>query len=128
MERPVETSEIIKQLRKQAGLTQKQLAEKAGLSIASIQGYEQGKYTPKIETLSKIAKALDVSVESLFGGITIGFMTEYDLEKLDYYGLLGDENLRKINELFKLLNYKGQDKAIEQVEMLTQIPKYQRKY
>ena len=128
MERPVETSEIIKSLRKQAGLTQKQLAERAGLSIASIQGYEQKKYTPKIETLSKIAKALNVSVESLFGGISIGPATEYDMEKLDYYGLLSDENTQKINELFKLLNYKGQDKAIEQVEMLTQIPKYQRKY
>ncbi|MFR0073047.1 MAG: helix-turn-helix domain-containing protein [Blautia caecimuris] len=47
-------SERIKDMRKEKGLTQKELAKKTGLSIASIQGYEQGKYKPKIEQLEKI--------------------------------------------------------------------------
>ncbi len=59
------TSNCIKAARKKAGLTQQQLAKKAGLSIASIQGYEQDKYKPKIETLRRIASALDVGLENL---------------------------------------------------------------
>lgn len=55
----------IKELRKDKGFSQKQLANTSGLSVASIQGYEQGKYKPKKETLTKIAKALNVSVADL---------------------------------------------------------------
>ena len=39
----MDISERIKLARKKNGLTQKDLAKKTGLSIASIQGYEQGK-------------------------------------------------------------------------------------
>ena len=46
--------EKIRAVRKEKGLSQKDLAEKTGLSIATIQGYEQGKYKPKIENIQKI--------------------------------------------------------------------------
>jgi transcriptional regulator with XRE-family HTH domain len=42
------------------GLTQQQLADVVGVTRASICRYESGKRTPKIDTLQKIAKALDV--------------------------------------------------------------------
>lgn len=58
-------SDNIKKIRKEKNMTQKQLAEKAGLSIATIQGYEQGKYKPKTEQLKRLAKVLDVSVSDL---------------------------------------------------------------
>lgn len=61
----INLSERIKKLRKEQGLTQKELAKKTGLSIASIQGYEQGKYTPKIEQLEKLAFALNASLYDL---------------------------------------------------------------
>ena len=61
----MEISDNIKKYRKDKKMTQKQLAEKSGLSIASIQGYEQNKYKPKAEQLKKLAKALDVSVSDL---------------------------------------------------------------
>ena len=38
---------------------------------------------------------------------------------------LGETKSDKINKLFNSLNEKGQDKALEQVEMLTKIPEYQ---
>lgn len=38
------TAECIKYFRQKENITQKQLAEKTGLSIASIQGYEQNSY------------------------------------------------------------------------------------
>lgn len=55
----------IQSSRKKKGLTQKELAQKAGLSIASIQGYEQERYVPKYENLQKIADVLEVPIEEL---------------------------------------------------------------
>lgn len=64
-------AENIKTLRKNAGMTQKQLAKKSGLSIAAIQGYEQGKYEPKIETVDRIALALGVRIIDILEHFTL---------------------------------------------------------
>lgn len=61
----MDISETIRVFRKREGITQKKLADLTGLSIATIQGYEQGKYRPKIEALQKIASALNVSITDL---------------------------------------------------------------
>lgn len=60
-------AEKIKNQRKAAGLTQKQLAEKVGLSEPAIRMYELGKREPNAAVLAKIGKALDVAPESLRG-------------------------------------------------------------
>lgn len=57
--------ENIKKLRKENGLTQKQLGEKCGMADSAIRRYELGKANPKIETLLKIATALNVSIIDL---------------------------------------------------------------
>lgn len=56
----MEFSKKIKFLRKKAGLTQKDLASKLGVSIASLQNYEYGKTIPSAGTLSKLSKNLDL--------------------------------------------------------------------
>lgn len=56
----------IQKLRKNAGLTQEELAEKVGVSRAYIGYIEQGRNTPSLEIVDKIAKVLKVSVSSLF--------------------------------------------------------------
>jgi len=53
--------ERLKTIRLAKGLTQKQLADKCGINDANLRKYENGKQNPKIETLKKIAKALDIS-------------------------------------------------------------------
>lgn len=58
-------SENIKKYRRLAGITQKELAEKSGLSIGTIQGYEQGKYTPKIENAEKISEILNCDITDI---------------------------------------------------------------
>lgn len=57
--------EKIKKLRQLRGLTQKELAKRAGLSELSIVLYEKGNRRPRVDVIAKIAKALDVSVEYL---------------------------------------------------------------
>lgn len=57
----------IRDLRKQKGFTQQQLADIVGVSNVSLSNYERGVQTPDIETLSRLADALGVSVDTLIG-------------------------------------------------------------
>jgi len=56
----------LKKYRKSAKMTQEDLAEKVNLSRAYIGYIEQGRNTPSLETLEKIAKALRVKLPDLF--------------------------------------------------------------
>ncbi|ASY50127.1 helix-turn-helix domain-containing protein [Clostridium perfringens] len=60
-------SERIKELRKSKSLTQDELAAKSNLSKNAIWNYENNKRQPNIETLKKIANALDIPVSELLG-------------------------------------------------------------
>ncbi len=57
----------IKRLRKEKGLTQKQLGDKCGLADSAIRKYELGGANPKIETLDKIASVLETTTDELRG-------------------------------------------------------------
>lgn len=136
----MKVADNIKNYRKKAGLTQKQLAEKTGLSIATIQGYEQGKYLPKIEQLQKIANVLnvhalvlnnritedyvkaitrnDIGLESayveilkaIYGGFDITNIT-LDSGYTDFAYILGDDDEDKI--IISSLTYDNLSEAIE---------------
>lgn len=54
-------------LLKERGLTGRQVALKAGVGTGTITDWKKGRYTPKRETLQKLADALDVPVELLTG-------------------------------------------------------------
>ena len=56
----------VKELRTAKNLTQKDLADKAGVSRQTINYLEQGKYLPSLPLAFKLAKLLGVSVENLF--------------------------------------------------------------
>lgn len=56
----------IKKFRKQKGYTQKQLAEKAGISNNSLIRYENDETSPNLQIMQQIATALEVSVSDLF--------------------------------------------------------------
>ena len=55
--------EKVKEHRGLLGLTQKQLAERAGIGFRTIVTYESGKRFPQAAQLYKLAKALGVSTE-----------------------------------------------------------------
>lgn len=57
----------IQTLRKQAGMTQEELSERADLSNTYIAMIEAGKRSPSIKALDKIAMALQVGITDLFG-------------------------------------------------------------
>ncbi len=57
---------IIKQLRKQAGLRQEDMAVQLGVSRQTIIAIENDKYNPTLELAMKIAKLLNLKVEDIF--------------------------------------------------------------
>ena len=132
------TGERIRIARKKAGLTQKILGEKLGVSYQTIAQWENGLRNPKLETLRKIAKEINCPITDLFTADDIAFVRigyeaghkiggenwiEY-LEKMLGYSFSGVE--QEIVCLLKRLNDEGQQKALERVEELTEIPKYRR--
>ena len=60
-------NEILKNLRKRRGLTQGELANALYISKSTICMYELGEREPDMETIIKIAKYLNVTIEYLLG-------------------------------------------------------------
>lgn len=55
----------IRQLRKEKGMTQAELAEQTGIAVNSVRLYEGGYRSPNLQTLMKLASALGVSLTEL---------------------------------------------------------------
>ena len=59
--------EKLREQRKELNLTQKEAAEKLGVSVTCYGGYEQGYREPDFKTLIKICKTFNVSADYLLG-------------------------------------------------------------
>ena len=62
------TGALIAQIRKEIGLTQKQLADKIGVSNATVSKWETAKGFPDISLLEPLAGALGISVSEILAG------------------------------------------------------------
>lgn len=124
------TGELIKKIRKEKNMTQRQLGEKCGIADSNIRKYENGKQFPKWETLERIAQALGVDIFDLIEIEPEPTESERNIIDLMSGGsgilknIAIDEDI--LIEKYRSLNEKGQDKALEQVEMLTKIPEYRK--
>jgi len=82
----------VKELRNLTGMSQQELANKAGLSLRSIQNYESNQRYPKdVAILNKLCKALDTTIEDL--------MKEEDnfiQEATEKYGTRGKRDAQKL--------------------------------
>ncbi len=61
----MELNERLAKLRRMKGLTQAELADKVGVTTRSIQNYELGTRTPKMDTVAKIAEALEIDEKAI---------------------------------------------------------------
>lgn len=78
-------NENLKYLRKQAGLTQEQLAEKLDVSRQAITKWESGQSLPDIENLKEISYIFSVSIDSLVSEIDCKSTTKIK-KKIDDIG------------------------------------------
>ncbi|SKA71017.1 Helix-turn-helix domain-containing protein [Eubacterium uniforme] len=62
------TGNLISQIRKEKGLTQMQLAQKLGVSNATISKWETAKGFPDISLIEPLAETLDISVSEILTG------------------------------------------------------------
>lgn len=85
-------SERLKDLRKQAGLTQVDVAEKLGISQPAYASWERGVKKPTQENLVKIAQILGVSVDYLVGN------SEEKSDELDNIELLFRMNSKGLTD------------------------------
>lgn len=142
----MQLGENIRLFRQAANYTQKQLAQKCGVAEITIRQYENGKREPKKEMIERIAAALNVSPVLLYMSSDIkmkrvnkdGSLTtvasgpiEINSEWRKMQHTVDEfiqnsptERYKKVLNQFKKLSLDGQDKAIEQVELLTRIPEY----
>jgi len=129
------TGQRIKAARKRAGLTQKELGERLGITYQTVAQWENDLRNPKYDTLERLADALDVPLEVLLG---IGDSVRTELvpeekEAKDYVKARFAEaetwKARKdeIGEDLAKLNDEGQIEAVKRVKELTEIEKYKYK-
>ena len=82
----------LKELRKQAHLTQVELAKRLGIGQSSYADWERGKKKPTQENLVKIAQVLNVSIDYLVGN------SEEKTDELDNIELLFRMNSKGLTE------------------------------
>lgn len=88
----MEFSERLKDLRKQAELTQVDVAEKLGISQPAYASWERGVKKPTQENLVKIAQILNVSIDYLVGN------SDEKSDELDNIELLFRMNSKGLTE------------------------------
>jgi transcriptional regulator with XRE-family HTH domain len=61
--------QAMKKRRRRLGISQQQLAEKAGLHLTYLNGIENGRHSPGLLKIVAIARALDTTASRLLRGI-----------------------------------------------------------
>ena len=108
-------SEVVKvriqEIRKSKGIKQKELAAKLGIAANTLSQYETGNREPDLETIKRIAFALEVTVDELLDaktktrpqagdGLQLGHLSE---EELDYIKWYREKATEKEKEIVRLI-------------------------
>ena len=128
-------NDYLKELRLKAGLTQQEVADILGISKSTISKYEKGLRGINSNHFEKLSELYNVEpIYILTGKTTEEWQKQMDLEvasaqleERQYWeSVLLTESVRALIPLLNKLNDDGQCKAVERVEELTEIPKYQK--
>lgn len=93
--------EKLRQLRKEKGLSMKQLGDVVGVGEAAISAYELGKNEPSLDVLCQLADYFNVSLDMLVRGKEKDRPTKEQSikEMLEMYGQMTDAELELIRAL-----------------------------
>ena len=77
-------STVFETCRREAKLTQQQLADKTGLTIATICHYENAKRFPAADTMATICQAMGISMGTFWGMYDQYLEEEYGVKNISY--------------------------------------------
>jgi transcriptional regulator with XRE-family HTH domain len=96
----VNIGEVIKTYRSQRGLSQGDIERRTGLLRCYLSRVENGHTVPSLETLAKIAEAMDISLADFFPGTE----TPRDKETQKMLGELSQDEIRFLAEIKRYTN------------------------
>lgn len=111
----MDLTEILKELRVNAGLTQKELAAKLGIGQSTIVGYEKGIREPTVSNLALYAKYFNVSIDYIVG-LEDDFGVRVDDKEKKPDTLSAEE--RRLLEGYREINAAGKKLVMQTVETL----------
>lgn len=121
--------QLIKEARKACGLTQKQLADRLGVTQSMIGQYERNPNPPKIETLARISDALSVPL-NFFIDYKNRVPEEVETDLNGYYEALesASETGQKVvlKKITDELNTFGLKKVVSYAQDIHSIKKYRK--
>lgn len=82
---------LLRESRRRAGLTQREVAERAGTSAAAVCLYEQGQRVPRVDTLARLIAAT---------GATLAVSATASIHRLDL-----EANARTLEDLLELADH-----------------------
>jgi transcriptional regulator with XRE-family HTH domain len=108
--------ERMKELRKQHGWSQGELAEKVGTDARQISRYENGRITPSLDVVARLAEVLNISIDYLVieGAVPRPLhVADHGLgERLGSLGELSEEDRASLLNVFDALVAKNRLKAL----------------
>ena len=113
----------IRQLRKQHGMTLKQLGAQLGLAESTISQYETGKRNPDNETLLKLGELFQVSIDEILGRTTLSEDKKRapakgkELPQGAYREVLADEGVRILLDADASLTDDQLDEIVEFIKV-----------
>lgn len=109
----MELGNNIRNIRKQRGLRQEQLAEAMGVSIASVSKWENGQCAPELTVLAELADFFEVSIDTLVGHNLNADRMEALITRLEDAGNNRDEETAAALCEKILRNYPNDPRAVE---------------
>ncbi len=111
--------------RQKTGMSQKEFAEKVGVSQAAINMWENGKRSPQLQHVFKIVDSFNISLIDLIPEMT---RLKKFLEEEEYEDFIKPHNETSEEKCllvdYHKLNDTGKKEARKRVQELTEIPKY----
>lgn len=116
----------IKLARAKAAISQKELADKLGVSASMIGQYENDIRKPKLDTQQRIADALGVDIYDVLSDEQQEIFMEGQIDGISMTPLVNQRSgfRMRLDHALSKLNDDGQKMAIERVEELAEMPKY----
>lgn len=132
--------------RQALGISQKDFAKIAGVSLSTLKRYEKGEREPSMTVIANLSSALNINPLYLLPSVPI--LTEIDngcymdeegnMFEMDKEGVLQEKNIEcepkilvteqtpkeKISQIINTLNMEGQEKVCQYAEDLSHIDKY----